>query len=142
MDIVSPDEKGFIDGYLSIGSPIRSDGLEYVSIEVEDAASGVHFLNLRISRDNMMKALQRQSSLKCKMEVAHLDKVGKKMEHQEFVFGFPDDVEYRHRDALAVKMAWKLCPKGWEPDIHFGSKNSFFTENGKSFARTTIRRWV
>lgn len=37
----------------------------------------------------------------------------------------------------------KACPDGWTPDRCFNNQDSFFSDNeGKYYAKTTIRRWV
>lgn len=30
----------------------------------------------------------------------------------------------------------------WIPDAYFSSRNSYYSKNGKTYARTIIRRWI
>lgn len=137
------DEKGFMDGRLSINSPMRGDGIEYVIIEVECEKSGTRFLELRISHADMMKAIQRSGDQKCKIKCRGLHQVGKKMEHKQFEFPFDRrKIPFKELDEMASREAIRVCPEGWYPDLYFGSKNSFFTKDGTEWARTIIRRWV
>jgi hypothetical protein len=52
--------------------------------------------------------------------------------------------DYKERNEVAVKAAAEYVAKnrpGWIARTYFGSQNSFFTKNGKQYARCTIERW-
>lgn len=49
---------------------------------------------------------------------------------------------YNNRKEAAQKKAQKKAPKGWLASTYFGSQDSFFVEDGKDYASTTMSRWV
>lgn len=57
------------------------------------------------------------------------------------IFELPE-ANYMNRKEVAIETIKTVCPDGWTPDLYFGSQNSFFRENGKEYARVTIRRWI
>ena len=114
---------------------------DYVSIEVKDENACVKLLRLKMSMENFAQAITGLHSTECVGEVSGLDKVGKKHENRDFSFELPEGTKFRDKTA-AVKAVMEACPKGWTPDISFSSQNSFYSADGKEWARTTIRRWV
>ena len=68
-------------------------------------------------------------------------KLNKKLEHKRFVFKLPPVDGWRDKET-AKEIIQKVCPEGWKPDMGFNSQDSFFSKDGKEYARTTIRRWV
>jgi hypothetical protein len=118
---------------------------EGATIELHDDDASVTFARVRLTAEQLCQALGRLAYTECyAMEVRGLDKVGMKMENKEFVFEVPDDLPYQRekRNEILSSILQKICPEGWIPSILFNSQNSFFTKDGKYYARTTIRRWV
>jgi hypothetical protein len=111
-----------------------------ITITIHDETAGIGFLEIVLSREQFINAtMNHLGRTEVKSAVARgLEIVGKTMEQQPFTFEIPS---WHDKDA-AVKLAQKLCPAGWTPDLHFGSQDSFFHKDGKVFARTTVRRWV
>ena len=115
-------------------------GEDCVEISLHDSDASITFANVKMKPEQFCQALSRLIHTKCeKMEVNGLEKVGKKMEHREIVF--PINGKYRDKGA-ALAVVDKYCPAGWVASRYFGSQGSFFTRDGKEYARTTIRRWV
>jgi hypothetical protein len=76
-------------------------------------------------------------------EIKGLDRIGKKMEREVFVFPMPENSLYgKDKKVLAANECKKHIPIGWTSDDYYGSQNSFFYEDKKEFARVNIRRWV
>lgn len=116
---------------------------EKVTIEIEDMGSITKFVKVTMTPEQFTQALSRLSNTKCSVEVRGLHKVGKRHEHKEFTFEVPSGLGFgRDRDKRFLPILMRKCPEGWEPDTHFGSQNSFFSEGTKNYARTIIRRWV
>lgn len=68
-------------GYLSINR--AGDGLEYwMSIKLEDVSSGITFLEVRLSLENMMKALTNLGNIDCTFKLRGIENVGKGYEHK------------------------------------------------------------
>ena len=112
-------------------------------IEVRDADSGIKFLIVGLTPKQATQAMGRLANTECEnCEVYNLDKVGKVLELKQHTFELVGDINYQSRDEVAYFFAKQTCPKGWEPDRYFRSQNSFFSENGRNYARCTIRRWV
>jgi hypothetical protein len=117
-----------------------------INITVEDKTSGTRFLQMTITREQFINATMNRlgNTDVLETEVRNLDRVGKKMEMRAFTFELPEgtNVYDSGLEELAKEIVRKICPEGWIPDTHFGSRGSFFKENGKEMARTTLRRWV
>ena len=113
-----------------------------VRIEIQDPASRVMFLELRLTpEDFCAAAMGRLSGVNAAATVRSLRKVGLTTEHQPLEFQIPD-TDYAARAAVACELADKHCPDGWVASHYFGSQGSFFRRDGESWARTTIRRWL
>ena len=114
-------------------------GEEGTTITLLDGDSNTSFAEVTLTPVQLSQALSRLAHTKCEIEVHNLERVGRTMEHQEFEFELPPN---NNRREAAKKIVLALCPKGWTPSTYFGSQNSFFYRDDKTFARTTIRRWV
>ncbi|MFA5745632.1 MAG: hypothetical protein WCX79_00245 [Candidatus Paceibacterota bacterium] len=119
---------------------------DVINITVEDKSSSTKFLQMTMTREQFVNATMNRL---CNTEVQtakvqNLDRVGKKMELRPFTFELPVGVHTYDSglEQLAGKMVRNICPDGWIPDTHFGSRGSFYTEDGKVMARTTLRKWV
>lgn len=124
----------------------NNDGLK---IEVHDRDSSICFLKICLTPKQTMWALSRLVDVDCKAECRNFDLVGKKMEWKTFKFPLPDG---KHNYELSKREIINICHKsmlsaglekeGWISSDYFGGQDSFFDVNGKSWARTTIRRWI
>jgi hypothetical protein len=119
---------------------------EYTIIRLHDEDSGVEFCEATLTPKQLSSALSRLSCTPCEIEVHGLDKLGKTHECKPFEFELSGRIAYDNQKKIAVEQCKKaLVEQGmteWVPDSHFSSRNSFFTKDGKNYARTTIRRWV
>jgi len=116
-----------------------------VKLELHDDDSSITFVRVELTAKQFTQALGRLAHTPCKsMEVRGLERVGTKMENQTFIFEVPESVPWKHEERVKIlkPILDKVCPEGWIPDMGFNSQNSFFTNEGKNYARTTIRRWV
>lgn len=120
---------------------INGDHYGGTKLKIEDAASSLQFLEIKITDKQLALILSRMCSVECEAKVNLLDKIGKKMEHKPFEFEMPKKSQWRDKK-IAKVLAVKNVPDGWEPDMYFGSQDSFFKKDDKEYARTTIRRWV
>ncbi len=113
-----------------------------VIIEVQDENASTKFLEIRMSPESFVNATMGRLALtRCTAEVSSLEKIGKKMEHKPFEFRMPIFIGANR--GLTTRAQVKLVsPIGWEPDLYFSNRDSFFTKDGEEWARTTIRRWV
>ena len=117
------------------------DGLK---IEVWDGTASIMFAKIKIEPEQTLQAFSRLACVPCKTEVFGLDKVGKKMISENFIFEVPRYglIPWKEREAAVGEIAKKECPEGWEPGLYFNGQNSFFEKNGQNFARTYIKKWV
>lgn len=123
---------------------IRASYDDAIYIEVRDKASATIFLNMVMTREQFINAtMNRLGCTEVKeAEVYHLERVGKEMEMDTLTFEIPD-WGYKGNLPETIKLAHEHCLDGWIPDVSFSSQGSFFTgDDGKRYARTTIRRWV
>ena len=112
-----------------------------VHIEVNDAKSIVQFLALELTPDQFVRLVGGEGHVECSGEVRELHKVGKQHENKSFEFELPKTATWGNKADFARDLAKQKCPEGWESDQYFGSQGSFFTRDGKDYARVTIRRW-
>jgi hypothetical protein len=111
-------------------------------IYIEDKNSGVRFLDVELTPDQLSSALSRLANTPCKIKVRGLNKIGKKHEHKTFEFELPKNLIGYDKKKEVAEYSNKICPQGWCSDQYFDSQNSFFQRDGKEWARCTIRRWV
>ena len=110
-------------------------------IEFEDEAASIIFAKATLTAEQTCKALSRLSSVPCEMKLRELDRLGKTHEHKSFEFELPKN-SAGDREEVAKKIVQEVCPKGWVPDLYFGSQTSFFYREDQLWARAIIRRWV
>lgn len=109
------------------------------TIELHDKSSGQVFAVVTLTPDQLSQALSRTSYTDCHTIVANLDTLNKKMENIRYEFEIPDR---RLGKGELTKLCSKSMPVGWISDDLYESQDSFFTRDGKQYARVTIRRWV
>src|SRR6056297_3134882 len=96
------------------------------TIEVKDGDAAITFLKVELTPDQLSQCLSRLVNVKCENAiVCDLDKIGKKHTNKKLEFKMPSESMYKDVDT-ATKLAKKNCPDGWEPDLYFGSQESFF----------------
>lgn len=115
---------------------------EYTTFEIEDENASVTFVKIRLTPEQLSAALSRQAMVECELEVHGIEKVGKRMEHESFVFEIPKELASSNNEDKLHEIAQGLLSDGWISDRYFRSQNTFFTKDDKQYARVTIRRWV
>lgn len=120
---------------------------DYTEITIEDTGANISIVKVKLTPIQLSAILSRQGYVECECVVGDLSKVGTIMENQSFEFEYNKADGYKAIDnkALAAACDKALIENGlteWISDNYYGSQNSFFQKDGKSFARTTIRRWV
>lgn len=119
---------------------------EYTEITLKDVSSNITFATVTLTPEQTIACLSRQGYVECEIELRGLENVGKTMEHQKFDFEIPVDLENSKgrtiMDKLLGEYAQSLLSDGWIAERYFNSHDSFFTKDGKKYARCTIRRWV
>jgi hypothetical protein len=118
---------------------IRASYDDAVVIEVRDSGAGIQFLEIVMTREQYINAtMNRLADTETKSTLVRgLDKVGKRLSMKQFEFEIPVSGDEKG----AINLVQKLCPEGYVPDLSFRSQGSFFTKDGKHYARTTLRRW-
>jgi hypothetical protein len=130
-----------LDGRISILWNSRDKNIK---IEIEDADANTLLARVKLDAETFCEAtLANLASIKCLIDVGDINKIGKKMMMDELRFNLPDTASYGNMREIAEKLAIEKCPEGWEPDLYFGSKDSFsYTKDGKTVAKCIIRKWV
>jgi len=112
------------------------------TIDVKDSDAAITFLKIELTPEQLSQCLSRLVNVKCESAiVCDLDKVGKKHTNKKLEFKMPSESMYKDVDT-ATKLAKENCPDGWEPDLYFGSQESFFYKDGELWAECTIRKWI
>ena len=134
----------FNNGKLTIVLPDR-DKNDLIEIRISESDSKIYdIIKVKISQTNFLRCLARFAYAPCQLEIDmdEIPKLGKRMETQTLEFQLPSFArDYDHK-AIARKLALFKCPKGWEPDLYFGSRDSIVYKDGKYWANTIIRRWI
>jgi hypothetical protein len=130
-------------GQVSISRGTSSQNEEgYISITIEDKPSRCRVLEVTLDLKTFAECVTGLGSRSCALKVQNVfDKIGRKMEHRTFEVEVPTTA-YENRERVASEIIERQCPEGWEPVFYFGSRDSFFTKDGKSYVKTTIRRWL
>lgn len=115
---------------------------EETYIEIEDRDANTTFLKVKLTPEQLSAALSRQAYVDCELEVAGLDRVGKKHEHKTFEFEIPNDLSgSKHEKELQI-LAQSQLTDGWIAEGYFSSQSSFFKKDGVQYARCTVRRYI
>jgi len=128
-------------GHLTISKPSYQDNRKVIRIELADKDAGIGFAVATLSLEDFMECITGLGRVPCDVTTRGLDKVGMVYEHQPFTFSIPNS-SVSDRVEVATKVAKELTPKGWTPTCYFASQNSFWSADGKDYARCTIERWV
>lgn len=111
-------------------------------LELRDEKASTTFVKISITPKQLAKILSRNARVSVDAEINHLELVGRKHYSEKIVFEIPEWL-YNGRDEEDLwKAAQSGLSYGWVADRYFGSKDSFFQEDGKFFARVTKRRWI
>jgi hypothetical protein len=130
-----------IQGNLTISRVHSTVEDDYIEVRLRDDDAATEFVVAKVSLADFASALTGCSHVGCELDVRGLERVGKKMELDTLEFQMPND-GYSNRKETACAAVKSFCPIDWTPDMGFNSQGSFFTRDGKLWARTTIRRWV
>jgi len=117
---------------------------EKTRIELHDMSASIMFLEITLTAEQLSSALSRLAYTECEIEINGFDKIGKSMELSTLEFELPESIDRYKKDAAdKIKdLAIQNCPVDWKPDLSFNSQNSFFSKDGKQYARTFMRRWI
>ena len=114
-----------------------------IELTIRDENAKIRFVHLSLTPDQFCNAaLGRLMNTQCEADVHNLDRVGLNHENSTHEFEIPKDFRYDTKKKNIIDLAKKTCPDGWTADAYFGSQNSYFTKDGKDYARCTIRRWI
>jgi hypothetical protein len=111
---------------------------QYMSIRVECSSSRLDFLEIKISLENLMKALSGQYGIEMDFYTRGLEHVGKTKISKPLVFEMPEGSSYAtDYKELAKELAIANADDGYTPSLYFDSRSSFYTnEHGKQMAQT------
>lgn len=122
-------------------SRLSGDG-ESIRVSIRDRISSQEVVEIELTLEDFALALTGRAHTQGDARWRGLDRVGKRMEMEKWEFELPASVDFTNEKEAARAIATSTCKSGWTPDTYFNSQNSFFTLDGKRWARTTIRRWV
>ena len=115
---------------------------EYTEIEITDSDSNTTIAKVKLTPEQLSAILSRQGYMNCECSTGDLTRVGKKHENKYFEF----EITYsKTKEDLSLACNEALFQQNmheWVPDNYYRSQNSFFSKDGKDYARTVIRRWV
>lgn len=115
---------------------------DYISLEIEDEASGIHFLEIKLSMEQFGRLVGGTSNVKVKTTLRGLDNIGKKHETRQGAM-FIDAIEYDslvdsvpHHSREKILLKWMneqpIPEGGWKISPYLGSRESIqFADGGK-----------
>ena len=115
---------------------------DYTEIEIHDADANTTLARVKLTPEQLSMILSRQGYVECECNTGDLKKIGKKHENKYIEF---EIVYSKSKEDLILACNEALFQQEmheWESDNYYGSQNSFFSKDGKDYARTVIRRWV
>ena len=115
---------------------------DYTEIEIHDSDANTTLARVKLTPEQLSMILSRQAYVECECNTGDLKKIGKKHENKYFEF---EIVYSKSKEDLILACNEALFQQEmheWESDNYYGSQNSFFSKDGKDYARTVIRRWV
>jgi hypothetical protein len=122
----------------SISFNHSSEGLE---MTIRDEKSFMEFITIKISPEEFLKGLGRVMSRPCEVTLKNMDKIGKKRKIEILTF----EVENVYDKKYAIEKAEEIAKTRFKDNIYrinsFNSSDSFFTDNGKGYAKTTVIIW-
>lgn len=141
-------DKEYLKGLITISRSQNNYGDDSITIRLKDDDAVIEPFEISMSLEAFAEAITGFAYRPCKFTVRNLDKVGKVREHKTFEFQLPD-VKVFNLDSklkeIAREVLSTVCPDGWEANSAFSafsSQDSFFSKDGKLWARTLITRWV
>lgn len=118
---------------------------KYTEIEIIDSDANTTIAKVKLTPEQLSAILSREGYVDCECTTGELSRIGKKHEHKQFEFEIIDSEVKNNESLLLLACNEALSQQGmaeWIPDKYFRSHGSFFTKDGKDYARATIRRWV
>lgn len=114
---------------------------DWTTIEIHDSKAATTFVKVKLTPAQLSSALSRLAMTECEAEVGDLDRVGKTHEWKSFEFEISGSADASLNQACQKAMK-KAGLKDWISDDYYSSQNSFFSKEGKNYARVTIRRYI
>ena len=117
-------------------------------IELRDWESRFRFLEVDISKDNLVRLFSNQMDVECAVELDEktFKHLGKTKEMQKVTYKIPDDLaklRWDSRFKASVREFLKLkCLDGWEPSYYLDSSSTFTYKDGDVYVNSYIMRWV
>ena len=110
-------------------------------IRIEDAKSGITFIEVILTPEQTISALSRMGNTPCQFELHQSQDIGKTYQWKELEFEIPDSWTHGH-DKELEELANTIAEPGWKCDGYFQRHNTFFKRDKKWYARCNIQRWV
>lgn len=115
---------------------------QYTEIEIIDSNANTTLAHIRLTPEQLSAILSGKCYVNCECTTGDLTRIGKKHETKMFEF----EITYsKTKEDLTIACIEALFAQGmheWVSDNYYKSQDSFFSKDGKDYARTTIRRWV
>lgn len=115
---------------------------EKTTVEIHDLKSNTLLARVLLDPEKLCEALSGTIRVECECDTGDLSRIG--LTHENKKFSFEITRSTSEEDLLDdCKVALRNAGMSdWVPDNRYGSQDSFFSNDGKPYARTVIRRWV
>lgn len=105
------------------------------------------FITVKLTPNQFTQALSRLMHTKCiSMKLYDLDIINKKRISEPIEFKVSNRYLYQTHNKflklLTEYKAKKICPKGWNINLYFGSSNSYFYKDKETWARTQVYKYI
>jgi hypothetical protein len=141
-----------LEGTIRVGNVQSSDGDGYVTVEIEDKASDIEFIRIKLDYETFGRLISGNGSHKCSMEVWGLEHVGKVRQTVKATIHIDTSLYNSITDGKWDERHTKIADwleahhsvEGWIMSRYFGSRDSIVNDynTGKTALNFTRTRWV
>lgn len=114
-----------LKGKIDITRPQRHDGVDVISIAINDDLSGVRFLDIKMSPHDFMMAITGLSGQPIEFEVRNLDVIGKRKEYVRAEADVPRaELPSYDKKLMQDWLVKNQQREGWRIDTYLGAQSS------------------
>lgn len=124
-------------------SVLRYSSTSTMKIELRDESSGVRFLEVELTAEDLMLALSGRSEMDCKFELKYVESIGKLREYKEEIVPIPT-MGVRVSDEAIIRALEPFEVDGWSARREDAKNHHRFVEYSAEYSlyRVSFTRFV